>query len=120
MTSVPAIVVSDLSRRFGETLAVSRVSFAVDEGALFGIVGADGAGKTTTLRMLAGVLRPSTGDATIYGGSGQGNLGGIEAAPFGAHGRSHSLALTLPPLATIYLRPHPNPNHDALESKGAR
>jgi 1,4-alpha-glucan branching enzyme len=54
-------------------------------------------------------------DATIYGGSGQGNLGGIEAAPFGAHGRSHSLALTLPPLAAIYLRPHPNPGHDALE-----
>jgi len=67
VTSVQAIVVSNLSRRFGETLAVGSVSFAVDDGALFGIVGADGAGKTTTLRMLAGVLRPSTGDATIYG-----------------------------------------------------
>jgi len=54
-------------------------------------------------------------DAAIYGGSGQGNLSGVEAAPFGAHGRSHSLALTLPPLAAIFLRPHRNPGHDALE-----
>jgi 1,4-alpha-glucan branching enzyme len=59
-------------------------------------------------------------DATIYGGSGQGNLGGVEAAPLGAHGRSHSLALTLPPLAAIYLRPHPNPNHHASEPQGTR
>lgn len=67
MTSGSAIVVSDLSRRFGDMVAVRGVSFTVEEGALFGIVGADGAGKTTMLRMLAGVLRPSGGDAMIYG-----------------------------------------------------
>jgi 1,4-alpha-glucan branching enzyme len=44
-------------------------------------------------------------DAMLYGGSGQGNLGGIEAAPVPAHGRYHSLRLTLPPLATIVLKP---------------
>jgi 1,4-alpha-glucan branching enzyme len=44
-------------------------------------------------------------DATIYGGSGIGNLGAIEAAPVAAHGRPHSLALMLPPLATLFLKP---------------
>ncbi len=43
-------------------------------------------------------------DATLYGGSGMGNLGGVEAAPVGAHGRFHSLALTLPPLAVLMFR----------------
>jgi len=56
-----------LSRRFGATEAVRELSFSVEAGALFGIVGPDGAGKTTTLRMLAGVLRPSGGDAVVDG-----------------------------------------------------
>jgi 1,4-alpha-glucan branching enzyme len=43
-------------------------------------------------------------DAAEYGGSGWGNLGGLEAAPVGAHGRHHSLVLTLPPLAAVFLR----------------
>jgi len=43
-------------------------------------------------------------DAPLYGGSGQGNLGGVEAAPVGAHGRYHSLSLTLPPLAMLLLK----------------
>ena len=44
-------------------------------------------------------------DAEIYGGSGQGNLGGVDAAPVGAQGRLHSVALTLPPLGVLYLVP---------------
>jgi 1,4-alpha-glucan branching enzyme len=43
------------------------------------------------------------GDATLYGGSGMGNLGGVHSVPVGAHGRFHSLTLTLPPLATVFL-----------------
>jgi 1,4-alpha-glucan branching enzyme len=43
-------------------------------------------------------------DAREYGGAGWGNLGGVEAAPVGAHGRSHSLSLVLPPLSTIVLQ----------------
>jgi 1,4-alpha-glucan branching enzyme len=43
-------------------------------------------------------------DAAIYGGSGQGNLGGVEAAPVPAHGRYHSLSLTLPPLGILFLK----------------
>jgi len=45
------------------------------------------------------------GDATVYGGSGQGNLGGVEADPIPAHGFPHSLSLTLPPLAMLFLKP---------------
>jgi 1,4-alpha-glucan branching enzyme len=44
-------------------------------------------------------------DAPLYAGTGMGNLGGVEAAPVGAHGRFHSLALTLPPLAALYFKP---------------
>lgn len=56
-----------LTRRFGELTAVDRLSFEVKRGDLFGLVGPDGAGKTTTLRMLAGVLRPTEGDAILDG-----------------------------------------------------
>jgi ABC-2 type transport system ATP-binding protein len=62
-----ALVAQGLTRRFGALVAVDGLSFAVTPGELFGIVGPDGAGKTTTLRMLAGVLRPSSGDAAILG-----------------------------------------------------
>jgi len=44
-------------------------------------------------------------DASIYGGSGVGNLGGVEAAPISAHGRRHALVLTLPPLGIVLLKP---------------
>ena len=46
-------------------------------------------------------------DAPLYGGSGQGNLGGVEAVPIGMHGHRHSLTLTLPPLAALFLKPAP-------------
>ena len=65
--------VRGLARSFGklggpdERLAVAGLDFEVRPGELFGLVGPDGAGKTTTLRMLAGVLRPSAGDAIIDG-----------------------------------------------------
>lgn len=69
MTDTAAVLVSlhGLTRRFGEVTAVDGLDFQVRHGELFGIVGPDGAGKTTTLRMLAGVLPPSAGDAVIRG-----------------------------------------------------
>lgn len=61
--------VDGLTRRFGDVVAVDRLSFSVQGGELFGLVGPDGAGKTTTLRMLAGVLRADDGDAVLNGAS---------------------------------------------------
>jgi len=62
-----AVTLQGLTRRFGSRTAVDGLTFTVGSGELFGLVGPDGAGKTTTLRMLAGVLRPSAGDARIGG-----------------------------------------------------
>ncbi|MGH7504046.1 MAG: ABC transporter ATP-binding protein [Longimicrobiales bacterium] len=56
-----------LGRSFRDAVAVADLSFDVAHGELFGIVGPDGAGKTTTLRILAGVLPPTTGDAIVAG-----------------------------------------------------
>jgi ABC-2 type transport system ATP-binding protein len=64
---VSTVVVEGLTRSFGPLTAVDRLSFAVAAGEMFGIVGPDGAGKTTTLRMLAGVLRPTAGTARVAG-----------------------------------------------------
>ena len=62
-----AVGIRGLTRRFGAVTAVDQLSFDVAPGELFGIVGPDGAGKTTTLRMLAGVLRPDDGSADVFG-----------------------------------------------------
>src|SRR3970040_315305 len=62
-----AISLRGLTRRFGDVAAVDGLTFDVAPGELFGLVGPDGAGKTTTLRMLAGVLRPTGGDALVRG-----------------------------------------------------
>jgi ABC-2 type transport system ATP-binding protein len=65
--AVAAITVSDLSRRFGDFVAVDHVSFDVHEGEIFGLLGANGAGKSTTIRMLCGLLKPTSGAATVGG-----------------------------------------------------
>jgi drug efflux transport system ATP-binding protein len=67
MSSTPAIVLSGLGKRFGKLRAVDELFFDVHPGEIFGLVGPDGAGKTTTLRMLAGVLRPDAGSAVVAG-----------------------------------------------------
>ena len=66
---VIAVSINGLTRCFGDVLAVGDLTFDVGAGELFGIVGPDGAGKTTTLRMLSGVLPPSAGDALVLGAS---------------------------------------------------
>jgi ABC-2 type transport system ATP-binding protein len=57
----------DLTRRFGELTAVDRLNLSVSEGEIFGLVGPDGAGKTTTLRMLCGLIEPTAGSAMVAG-----------------------------------------------------
>jgi ABC-2 type transport system ATP-binding protein len=65
--SQAAIVLAGLSKRFAGVPAVDHLSFEVYPGEIFGLVGPDGAGKTTTLRMLAGVMHPDEGTANVGG-----------------------------------------------------
>jgi ABC-2 type transport system ATP-binding protein len=62
-----AIEVRDLTRRFGDFTAVEAISFAVEAGEVFGFLGANGAGKTTAIKMLIGLLAPSSGSARVAG-----------------------------------------------------
>ncbi|MEN6310019.1 MAG: ABC transporter ATP-binding protein, partial [Acidobacteriota bacterium] len=62
-----AIEVKALSKKFGEFTAVDAVSFEVERGKIFGFLGANGAGKSTTIRMLCGLLDPTSGTATVGG-----------------------------------------------------
>jgi len=63
----PIIITKNLTRTFGENLAVNQLSLAVDKGEVFGLLGPNGAGKTTTVRMLAALLVPTSGEAWVAG-----------------------------------------------------
>jgi len=76
-SSEPVIVADNLTCRFGDFTAVDRVSFTIRRGEIFGFVGSNGSGKTTTMKMLTGLLQPSEGEATIFGQSLQ--AGDLEA-----------------------------------------
>lgn len=64
-----AIVIENLYKKFGAVTAVNNLGFKVMRGELFGLVGPDGAGKTTTMRLLTGILPPTSGDARVAGHS---------------------------------------------------
>jgi ABC-2 type transport system ATP-binding protein len=63
----PAVEVRDLVKRFGSFTAVDRVSFKVEAGEVFGLLGSNGAGKSTVIRMLCGLLTPTSGSASVLG-----------------------------------------------------
>ena len=63
----PIIAADGLGKQFGPVAAVNGLSFIVNRGEIFGLVGPDGAGKTTTMRMLAGVMQPDAGSIVIDG-----------------------------------------------------
>ena len=67
--NTPAISVSNLSKRYGDVLAVNDASFEVPLGTICGFVGPNGSGKTTTIRMLLGLIKPSSGTGSIIGNS---------------------------------------------------
>lgn len=62
-----AITANNLTKRFGDFVAVDNISFEVSKGEIFGFLGANGAGKTTAMRMLCGLSLPSSGTATVAG-----------------------------------------------------
>jgi len=65
--ATPAVSVRDLERRFGNFVAVNRISFDVAQGEIFGFLGSNGSGKSTTIRMLCGILEPTGGTGTVAG-----------------------------------------------------
>src|SRR5581483_5706452 len=67
MTSINAIETDQLTRAFGERIAVDRLTLAIPAGKVFGFLGPNGAGKTTTVRMLAALIEPTSGSARVNG-----------------------------------------------------
>jgi ABC-2 type transport system ATP-binding protein len=67
MNNNNAIVVNNITKRFGDFVAVDNVSFGVKKGEVFGFLGPNGAGKTTTIRMLCGLLDPDGGEGSVAG-----------------------------------------------------
>ncbi len=65
--SEKVIICKELTKRFGDFIAVDKISFEVDKGEIFGFLGANGAGKTTVMRMLCGLSFPSSGAASVAG-----------------------------------------------------
>ena len=63
----PAVVLNDLVKRFGDFVAVDRVSLEIPKGEIFGFLGPNGAGKSTTIRILCGLLGPTSGSAMVAG-----------------------------------------------------
>jgi ABC-2 type transport system ATP-binding protein len=61
------IVANKLTKRFGQFIAVDNISFEIEKGEIFGFLGANGAGKTTAMRMLCGLSKPSSGKGTVAG-----------------------------------------------------
>ena len=65
--ALPVIYVENLTRRFGDFVAVDHINFEVNAGEVVGYLGPNGSGKTTTIRMLLGLLEPTEGEATVLG-----------------------------------------------------
>jgi len=65
---MPIIETFNLSKRYGKTLAVDNISFQVESGQVFGFLGPNGSGKTTTIGMILGITTPTAGDFSLFGG----------------------------------------------------
>jgi ABC-2 type transport system ATP-binding protein len=95
-----AITARELTRRFGTFTAVDRVSFEVEQGEIFGYLGANGAGKSTTIRMLIGLLAPTGGVGTVAGHDVAKDPGAVKAS-IGYMSQKFSLYLDLPVMENL-------------------
>jgi ABC-2 type transport system ATP-binding protein len=102
--SHPVLRVSDLTKHYGDTVAVEALTFALAPGTITGFLGPNGAGKTTTLRLLLGLAEPTAGEALIFGHhyreleNPMHRVGAVlESSDFdpGRSGRNHLRALSL-------------------------
>jgi ABC-2 type transport system ATP-binding protein len=100
VSAEPAISASGLTRRFGAFTAVDRVTFEVEQGEIFGYLGANGAGKSTTIRMLTGLLAPTAGAARVAGSDVAAEPDAVKAA-IGYMSQKFSLYLDLPVLENL-------------------
>ena len=73
----PAIIVRDLTKRFGEFTAVNGINFEVHHGEIFGFLGPNGSGKTTSIRMMLGLMQPTSGSVEVLGMKVDGDTGKI-------------------------------------------
>lgn len=73
----PAIAVHDLTKRFGNFTAVNGINFEVHHGEIFGFLGPNGSGKTTTIRMMLGLMQPTSGSVEVLGTKVEGDTGRI-------------------------------------------
>ena len=64
---MPALELNNLTRRFGDFVAVNNVSLQIKQGAIYGFLGPNGSGKSTTIRMLCGLLEPTSGSGKVLG-----------------------------------------------------
>jgi len=67
LSSSDSISVTNLEKRFGDFIAVNKISFSVKKGEIFGFLGANGSGKSTTIRMLCGIITPTSGGGIVAG-----------------------------------------------------
>lgn len=66
-TENPVVEIQNLSKHYGEFIALDNLSLTLDRGSILGFIGPNGAGKTTTIRILVGLSRPTSGSAMIGG-----------------------------------------------------
>ncbi len=65
---MPAVEISHITKTYADKAAVNDLSFTVEQGEIFGLIGPNGAGKTTAIRMMMDIIRPDSGEVTIFGG----------------------------------------------------
>jgi ABC-2 type transport system ATP-binding protein len=66
-TAITMIKIDNLTKRYGDTIAVNKLNLKVEPGEIFGFIGPNGAGKTTTIRIIGGILSPTEGSVTVAG-----------------------------------------------------